>query len=167
MATHLYLCKLAHHEVGVFKSVVLVVIIAGWGGTFSTKCTPAGAPAVVFGVKRIHNDGLGTLNFTATERTASPLTLRLLYQHNQNNKNSLVLHVCCICRRERFNRENTYQRFLWLLSQSSQPTPKIPSSTHHHVVPARLWGRRCTSDDRRARSSHLCHFQHRSYTAGK
>lgn len=72
-----YLCtgKFAHHEVGVFKSVVIVIVIAGRWNALGPKCAPAGAPTVVLRVKRIHDNGLCTLNLTATEGTSCSLTL--------------------------------------------------------------------------------------------
>lgn len=76
--SHLRTGEFTHHEVGVFKSVVVVIIVAGWWRTLSPECSPARASAVVLGVKRIHNDGLCTLNLTAAKRTTCPLTFWLL-----------------------------------------------------------------------------------------
>lgn len=73
-----HLCKFAHHKVGVFKSVVIIIFTAGRGGTLGAVSTPAGAAAVIFWVERIHYNWFRALNLTATEGTSCPLTLRLL-----------------------------------------------------------------------------------------
>lgn len=73
-----HLCKFAHHGMGVFKSVIIIIFTAGRGGALSAVSTPAGAAAVIFWVERIHYNRLRALNLTATEGTSCPLTLRLL-----------------------------------------------------------------------------------------
>lgn len=77
-AAYLGAGQVAHHEVGVFESVVVVVVVTRGGGALGAKGSPAGAAAVVLGVERVHDDGLGALDFTAAERAARPLALRLL-----------------------------------------------------------------------------------------
>lgn len=63
---------------GVFQSVVVVVVVTRGGRALGAEGRPARAPAVVLGVKGIHDDGLRALDFTAAERAARPLALRLL-----------------------------------------------------------------------------------------
>lgn len=75
---------------GVFKSVVLVVVVARGGGALGAVGGPAAAPAVVLGVERIHDDGLGTLDLAAAERAARPLALRLLQHEKATTERGLV-----------------------------------------------------------------------------
>ena len=63
----------------------------------------------------------------------------------------------------------------WLLAakrgsvrNTSEPQPGPASQQQsRHCLPATPSGRTCTSGACRARSSHLCHSRHRSYTAGR
>lgn len=77
-STHLCTGKFAHHEMGVFKSVIVIIFTTGWGGTLGAVRTPAGATAVIFRVERIYHNRLCALNLTAAEGTSCPLTLRFL-----------------------------------------------------------------------------------------
>jgi len=58
--------------------VVVVVVVAGRRGALGPKQAPARAPAVVFGVKGVDDDGLRALDLTAAEGAPRALTLRLL-----------------------------------------------------------------------------------------
>lgn len=83
--------QVAHHEVGVLQSVVLVVVVTRGGGALGAEGRPARAPAVILGVKRIHDDRLRALDFTAAERAGRPLALRLLWCKKEKKKKKSVL----------------------------------------------------------------------------
>lgn len=155
----------------VFKSVIIIVVVAGWGCTLSPKCAPGRPSAVVLWVKRIHNYRLRTLNLTATKGTSCSLTFWLLQhrpkgrwlEHAEMRKGFFSFCVWHVWIKEHFNRQFTSQQ-VWVMTHE-QPT-QTPLHTPT-LVPARQWDRKCTWDDHRAQSSHPCRSRHRSYKAGK
>lgn len=90
----------------VFKSVIIIVVVAGWGCTLSPKCALGRPSAVVLWVKRIHNYRLRTLNLTATKGTSCSLTFWLL-QHRpkgrwlEHAEMREGLFLCLICLNKR------------------------------------------------------------------
>lgn len=115
----------------VFKSVVVVVIIAGWRCTFSPKCALGRASAVILRVKRIHNYGLCTLNLTATKGTSCALTFGLLKHRKMvracTDERSCVLFICHVCLKKKEEKSTSadsslLNRFeLWHLYNPHKP----------------------------------------------
>lgn len=84
--THFSTDQLANHERGVFQSVVVIVVVTRRRDSLRTERALAASVRAcaigVLGVEGINDDGLRTLDFTATEGAA--LAFRLLKRNEQS-----------------------------------------------------------------------------------
>lgn len=137
--SHFRTDQLANHERRILQTIIIVIVVAGWRGSLGSKHAPAASVgASAIGVLGIK--GVNNDGLSALNFTATErATLSFWFLREKRTESEENMHMC-------LNR--------WMAVGSS-------------ALPARLWDRKCTWGGHRARSSHPCHSQHRSYTAGR